>query len=142
MSSIKWGRVALWSVLGFIIFLLIPILYVTVRMFILGFQLGGNPGQEAQIEFSTNTAYRVVSLLAMVLGGFLGGRAPARKAEDSYVLNGLLAGIGLTIIFLVFLVVTRSSFNFWVPVYALLGIAASALGGWLGGRAAEAEAYD
>jgi putative membrane protein (TIGR04086 family) len=138
MSNIKWGRVVLWIVLGFIIFIAVPMLSVVVRMVILGFQLGGNPPPEESIRFSTDTVYRVISLLSVVLAGFLGGRAPARKAEGSYVLNGLVVGIGLAIVIVVFAIFQSSSFSFWMPVYAVLAIAAGALGGWLGGRAAEA----
>jgi len=143
MSNIKWGRVVLGIVLAFIIAVVIPILYVTVRMFILGFQLGGAPPREAQIKFATDTVYSVVALLSTVLGGFLGGRMPARKAEGSYVLNGLLVGVGLAIIIAVFSVFQSSSFSIWVLLHAALAIAAGALGGWLGGRSAEAaEMYD
>jgi putative membrane protein (TIGR04086 family) len=143
MSNIKWGRVVLWIVLGLILFIAVPILSVVVRMVILGFQLGGNPPAEESIRFSTDTVYRVISLLSVVLAGFLGGRAPARKAEGSYVLNGLVVGIGLAIVILAFALFQSGSFSFWMPVYAVLAIAAGALGGWLGGRSAEAaEMYD
>ena len=141
-SEVKWGRVVLWSILGFIIFLATSYLYVTVRMVILGFQLGGNPPQEAIIEFSSGALYTVILSVAIALGGFLGGRASARKAEGSYLLNGLLTGIGLVIVFAVFFVVTGSSFSLVVLLWAVLAIAAAVLGGWVGGRAAEAEAYD
>jgi uncharacterized membrane protein len=140
-SEVKWGRVVLWSILGLIVFLASAYLYVTVRMFILGFQLGGNPPQEAIAEFSSGTLYKVVLFLAMALGGFLGGRAAARKAEGSYLLNGLLAGIGLTIVFTVYVAVTGGSLNLAMLLFAALAIAGGALGSWVGGRAAEAEAY-
>ena len=94
-SDVKWGRVVLWSILGVIIFVATMYLYVTVRMVILGFQLGGNPPQEAIAEFSSGPVYLGILCLAMALAGFLGGRASARKAEGSYLLNGLLSGIGL-----------------------------------------------
>jgi hypothetical protein len=140
-SKVKWGRVVLWSVLGLIIAIAIPLLYVTVRMFIIGFQIGGNPGVEVQRELSSGPLYMVIWCLAMALGGFLGGRAPARKAEGSYLLNGLLGGLGVAILFAVFLIVTGSSFSLIVLLWVVLAIAASALGGWIGGHAAEAEAY-
>ena len=140
-SDVKWGRVVLWSILGLIIFLATSYLYVTVRMVILGFQLGGTPPQEAIMEFSSGPLYMVILCLAMALGGFLGGRASARKAEGSYLLNGLLAGIGVAIVFVVYIIVTGSSFSLMVLLWAVLAIAGGALGGWVGGRAAEAEAY-
>jgi putative membrane protein (TIGR04086 family) len=142
LSDVKWGRVVLWSILGFIIAVAIPILYVVVRMFILGFQLGGAPPPEAQVEFVTSTAYAVVALLSTALGGFLGGRAAARKAEGSYVLNGLLVGLGMAILLVVFTIFQTSSVSVGTLLQAVLAIAPGALGGWVGGRAAEAEAYD
>jgi len=140
-SEVKWVRVVVWSILGLVIFLASAYLYVTVRMVILGFQLGGNPPQEAIKEFSSGALYMAVLFLAMALGGFLGGRASARKAEGSYLLNGLLAGIGLTIVFNVYVIVTGGSLDLMMLLYAALAIAGGALGGWIGGRAAEAEAY-
>jgi hypothetical protein len=142
LSNVKWGRVVLWSILGFIIAIAIPILYVVVRMFILGFQLGGAPPPEAQKEFVISPAYAVVALLSTALGGFLGGRAPARKAEGSYVLNGLLVGLGIAILLVAFTIFQTSSVSVGTLLQAVLAIALGALGGWVGGRAAEAEAYD
>ena len=142
MGNVKWGRVVLWSILGLVIIVVVPILYVTVRMFILGFQMGGNPGLEAQKALSSGTPIMVVQFLGVALAGFLGGRGTARKAEDSYVLNGLLAGVGIAILFMVYGLVTGGGFSLLLLALAALAIAAGALGGWVGGRAAEAEAYD
>ena len=110
-------------------------------MVILGFQLGGNPPQEAIMEFSSGPLYLAILFLAMALAGFLGGRASARKAEGSYLLNGLLAGLGLTIVFNVYVLVTGGSLDLMTLLYAALAIGGGALGSWIGGRAAEAEAY-
>jgi putative membrane protein (TIGR04086 family) len=140
-SEVKWGRVIAGIVLGAIIAIAIPILYVVVRMVMLGFQLGGNPPPEAQVEFLLSAAYAVVAFLATALGGFLGGRLPARRAEGSYLLNGLVVGVGLAIVRAGFSVFQFGSMTVRTPLHAILAIAASALGGWIGGRAAEAEAY-
>ena len=103
-------------------------------------QYNFSPPEAAQ-EFASGTAIRVVALLAVVLGGFLGGLLPARKAEGSYLLNGLLTGLGVAILFVVYIIVTGSSFSPIVLLWAVLAITAGVLGGWVGGRAAEAEAY-
>jgi putative membrane protein (TIGR04086 family) len=141
MSNIKWGRVVLGIVLAIIVALVVPILYVTVRMVIIGFQ-GGSPDAEAQKEVVLSTSYAVVALVAAVLGGFLGGRLPARKAEGSYLLNGLLVGLGTAILLAVWTFVQSSSFSLGTLLHVAMAIGGSLLGGWLGGRAAEAEAYD
>jgi hypothetical protein len=142
MSDIKWGRVLAGIVVGVVIGILVPILYVFVRMFILGFQLGGAPPPEAQKEFVTSTIYAVVALVATLVGGFLGGRMPARRAEGSYLLNGLLVGAGMAIVIAAFTFFQTSSLNWGTLLQAALAVAGSVLGGWVGGRAAEAEAYD
>ena len=141
MSNIKWGRVVVGIVLAIVIAILVPILYVVVRMVILGFQ-GGSPDAEAQKEVVLSTSYAVVALVAAVLGGFVGGRLPARKAEDGYLLNGLLVGLGTAILIAVYTFFQSSSLSLGTLLHAAMAIGGSALGGWLGGRAAEAEAYD
>jgi putative membrane protein (TIGR04086 family) len=84
----------------------------------------------------------VLLCLAALVAGFFGGRSPARKAESSYLLNGLLAGVGITILYLVYTLVTSGRLQPWVIAVAALAIGGGALGGWVGGRAAEAAAYD
>jgi hypothetical protein len=142
MSEVKWGRVVGGIVVGVVIGILVPILYVFVRMFILGFQLGGAPPPEAQKEFVISPVYAVIALVATLVGGFVGGRMPARRAEGGYLLNGLLVGVGLAIVVAAFTFFQTSSLNWGTLLQAALAIAGSALGGWVGGRAAEAEAYD
>ena len=142
LSDVKWGRVIVGIVLAFVIAIGISFLYVVVRMFILGFQLGGAPPPEAQKEFVLSPVYAVVALSATVLGGFLGGRLPARRAEGSYLLNGLLVGLGVAILLAVFTIFQTGSVSSGTLLQAALAIGGSALGGWVGGRAAEAEAYD
>ena len=141
-SDVKWGRVIVGIVLTAIIAIAVPVLYVVVRMVILGFQLGGNPPQEAQVEFVLSPVYAVVALLATALGGFLGGRLPARRAEGSYLLNGLLAGLGAAILLAAFAIFQYGSVSWGTLLQAVVAIGGGALGGWVGGRAAEAEAYD
>jgi hypothetical protein len=139
MSDIKWGRVVLWIVLGALIALLISNLFVVVAMVVRGFQLRGAPPQEEQIAFILGLPNNIVGLLTTILGGFLGGRAVARKAEGSYTLNGLFVGIGVGILVAVFYVTQRGGFSFWVPLHVVLGIAGGWLGGLAGGKKAEAE---
>ena len=133
MGNIKWGRIVLWSIVGLIILVAVPILYVVVRMVILGFQMGGNPGAEAQKAFSSGPGIIVAIFLAGALSGFLGGRGAARKAEGSYLLNGVLAGVGITILFVVYSLVTGGGFSLLTLGIAALTIAAGVLGGWVGG---------
>ena len=141
MANIKWGRIVLWGIIGVIIMIAAPILYVTVRMVALGFQMGGNPGPEAQKAFSSGPAIMTVIFVAGALAGFLGGRGAARKAEGSYLLNGVFAGVLIAVLYLVWSLI-GSSFGFVLLAVMAVVIALAALGGWVGGNAAEAEAYD
>jgi hypothetical protein len=141
MENVKWGRIVMWGIVGILILVVAPILYVTIRMVILGFQMGGNPPQEAQREFASGIQILVVLLVAGGLAGFLGGRGPARKAEGSYLLNGILAGVLVSVLFIVYSLI-GGGFDLMLLVVIAVIIALAALGGWAGGRAAEAAAYD
>jgi len=141
MGNIKWGRVVVWAIIGALIMIVVPILYVTVRMVALGFQMGGNPGPEAQKAFSSGPVMLAVVFLGGAVGGFLGGRGPARKAEGSYLLNGILAGVLIAILYLIWSLI-GSGFGLLLLALAAVVIAFSALGGWVGGRGAQAEEYD
>ena len=139
MSDIKWGQVVQWVVLGSLVAILISLVFMTAYMVVLGFQMRGNPPREVQGAFVVGPIYGLVSVLATALGGFIGGRKTALKAEGSYQLSGLMVGIGVGILVAAFTVFQISKFNFWVPVRFVLGI----VGGWLGGlpaaESAEAE---
>ena len=63
MENVKWGRIVLWGIIGLVIVIAAPILYVVVRMVILGFQMGGNPPAEAQREFASGPGIMVVLFL-------------------------------------------------------------------------------
>jgi len=139
LSDVKWGRAVLWIVLGTIIAILIPTVFMFAYMIVLGFQLRGAPPQEVQVAFLLGIPHNVVGLLATVLGGYLGGRATARRAEGSHLLNGLIVGVGTAIARAGFSVFQYGSFTVWTPLHAVLAIAGGCLGGWLGGRQAESE---
>jgi putative membrane protein (TIGR04086 family) len=141
MKDIKWVRGVFGIVLAFVVSVGIAFLYVFVRMFMRGAQ-GLDTGPEAQKAVVMTTAYAVVALVATALGGFLGGRMPARRAEGSYLLNGLLVGVGTVIILVVFAFIQSGTVGWGTLLQAVLAIAGSALGGWVGGRAAQAEEYD
>jgi len=141
MKEIKWVRVVLGIVVAFVLSIGIAFLYVFVRMFMRGAQ-GLDTGQEAQKVVVMSTVYSVVLLVATLVGGFVGGRMPARRAEGSYLLNGLLVGVGTVILFVVWALVQSGTVGWGMLLQAALAIGGSALGGWVGGRAAEAEEYD
>jgi hypothetical protein len=139
LSDVKWGRVALWTVLGLVIAILVPTIFMVAYMVVLGFQMRGAPPREVQVAFLLGIPHNVVGLLATALGGFLGGRATARAAEASHQLNGLVVGIGLAIVRAAFSVFQFGTFTVWLPPHAILAIAGGCLGGWLAGRRAEKE---
>ena len=141
MSNIKWGRVVVGIVLAFVVSVGIAFLYVFVRMFMRGAQ-GLDTGPEAQKVVVMSSVYAVVALVATALGGFLGGRLPARRAAGSYLLNGLLVGVGTVILLIVSALLQSGTVGLGMLLQAVLAIGGSALGGWVGGRAAEAEEYD
>jgi hypothetical protein len=139
MSEIKWGRAVFWIVLGVLFALVVSNLFVVLAMVVRGFQLRAAPPREEQVAFIVGLPNNIVALLITALGGFLGGRATARRAEGSYSLNGLVVGIGVGILMALYLVFQRGAFTAWVPLQAILGIAGGWLGGRVGGRSAETE---
>jgi hypothetical protein len=67
---------------------------------------------------------------------------PARRAAGSYLLNGVLVGVGTVILLIAFGFFQSGTVGWGTLIQGVLAIAGSALGGWVGGRAAEAEEYD
>jgi hypothetical protein len=120
--------------------IVVQILYMTIRMVFLGFQMGGNPSSEAQRVASSGSAILILLFVAVVLVGLLGGRRPARKAQGSHLLNGVLDGMLLTLFRIVWSAI-GGGFSVWALVVAAVIVGLAALGGWVGGRAAEAKAY-
>jgi hypothetical protein len=139
MSEIKWGRAVLWIVLGVLFAFVLSNLFIVLAMVVRGFQLRAAPPREEQVAFIIGLPNNIFALLMTTLGGFLGGRATARRAEGSYGLNGLVVGIGVGILMALYLVFQRGAFTAWVPLHAVLGIAGGWLGGRVGGKHAEAE---
>ena len=143
MAKVKWGRAVLWIVLGTLIAFLIANGFMMLAMVVRGFQLRGAPPREEQIAFVVGPVYNGVAVVATALGGLLGGRATARKAEGGYALNGLLVGVGVGLLSGVYSVLQRSAFTVWSPLHLVLGVAGGYLGGLLGGKRAQAdEMYD
>ena len=84
----------------------------------------------------------VVMFVGALVAGFLGGRGTARRAAGSYLLNGVLAGVGMAILNQIYSFISSGTFSPWALAAGGVAIGGSVLGGWVGGRAAEAEAYD
>ena len=82
MENIKWGRIVVWSIIGIVILVAAPILYVVARMVVLGFQMGGNPPPEMQREFASGTPIMVVLFVAAALVGAQ-GRGQLSAERDS-----------------------------------------------------------
>ena len=142
LSKIKWGRVVLWIVLGFLISFLIPNVIGSGYLVVLGFQMRGTPPQEVQIAVLTSPFYNLMAILGTLVGGFIGGRQAARKAEEGgCLINGLAVGIGVAVLATVYAVIRVSSFTFWVPLHFILGIVGGWLGGWLAARRAQDEEF-
>lgn len=139
MSNIKWGRVALWIVLGVVIAFALSNLFVFAAMLVRGFQLRGTPPVEEQIAFVIGIPNNIVAVLITCFAAWLGGRATARKAEGGYTTNGLVVGAVVGIVMAVLSVLQRGAFTAWPVLHALLGAGGGWLGGWLGGKKAEAE---
>jgi hypothetical protein len=143
MKEIKWGRVVVWIVVGTVIAVAGAVVWSVVGLLPRGFQLGGTPPREEQIAFVLGPVYNTVAALIAGLGALLGGRATARRAEGGYSLNGLFVGIGVGILGGAYSLFNRGGeFTFWPVLTAILSIGGGLLGGVLGGRKAEAEAYD
>ena len=141
MKDIKWGRVVVWIIVGTVIMVGSLFLYVTIRMVARGFQ-GMSTDAEAQKAVMSGIVPVVVMFLAALVAGFFGGRGPARHAEGSYLLNGVLSGVGMAILNQIYSFVSSGTFSPWALAAGGVAIGGSLLGGWVGGRGAEAEAYD
>lgn len=126
LSSIRWGRVVLGALVGFVIAFLINIIIPTV----LGFQARGNPPQDKVVAALTSSTGQIGAALLALLGAFVGGRMAARPAGTNRPLAGLVTGILLGILLIAWRAFSWGTVDFWVLIFAVLAIA----GGWLGGQ--------
>jgi hypothetical protein len=62
-SDIKWGKVVVGVILGFILAFVVPILVNEGYGVVLGFQLRGAPPQERIVEFAKSTPVFIVVLV-------------------------------------------------------------------------------
>jgi hypothetical protein len=134
MRNIIWRRAVVWIVASTAIALLIANGFVMVVMVARGIRYRGTPPRGEQIAFVVGPVYNGVALLATALGGLLGGRAGARKAEGGSALNGLLIGTGVGLLSGLYAIAQRGAFAFWAPLHLVLGVVGGWLGGMLGGK--------
>ena len=137
-SSVKWGRVVLGAVVGFLVAVVGNIVLQTIYGVVLGFQLRGAPPQDVMIAAIKSLPFQLLAALLVLLGGILGGRMAARPAESNRPLAGLLTGILLAILVAVWRAVS------WGPdqgmvIHAVLAIVGGGIGGWLAARRTDEE---
>ncbi len=139
-SSVKWGRVVIGTLVGFLIGVVGNLILQTIYGVVLGFQARGMPPQDQMIAAIKSLPFQILAALLILLGGFIGGRMAARDAESDHLKAGLITGVLLAI-----LVAAWRAFS-WGPdlgmgIHAVLAI----VGGWLGGQLAASrtgEEYD
>jgi hypothetical protein len=131
-SSLKWGRIALGVLVGFIIALVVNILLQVGYGVVLGFQARGMPDPNLIVAAVKSVPFQIIAALFVMLGGFVGGRMAARHHESNRPFAGLVTGVLLAIAAAVWRSFQWGAFDFWMVLQVLFAVA----GGWLGGRAA------
>ena len=132
MSSLKWVRIVLGVVIGFLIAVVGNMILETLYLVVVGFQMRGAPPPEVRIAVITSLPLQLVAVLMALLGGFVGGRFAARPAETNHQLAGLVTGILLAILVVIWRALSWGAPDVWMVIQAVLAV----LGGWLGGRLA------
>ena len=127
-SSLKWGRIVLGAIVGFVIAFLINIVVPTV----IGFQVRGNPPQDMVVAAVKSPAFQIGAALLVLLGGLVGGRMAAHPAETNRPLAGLVTGVLLGVLLAAWRAFSWGTVDLWVVIFIILAI----LGGWLGGQLA------
>jgi putative membrane protein (TIGR04086 family) len=131
-SALKWGRVVVGVIVGFLVGVVGNILLQTIYGVVLGFQARGMPPQDQMIAAIKSVPFQLLAALLVLLGGFVGGRMAARPAETNRQLAGLITGVLLAILVVIWRALSWGAPDLWMVIQAVLAI----LGGWLGGRLA------
>lgn len=126
-SQIKWVRVLLTALVVNIVGFLTVFLVVTAYASYLGFQARGAPDLGLIETFAAQYAPWIGSI-SLVLFTFLGGMHIGRRVQAALPLHGILLGVVISLLNLVF----GGSLDLSVLVTAVLTIGA----GWLGGMLA------
>jgi hypothetical protein len=131
-SSLKWGRIVIGVIVGFVVALLVNLILQVGYGVVLGFQMRGAPPQEMMVAAVKSLPFQLLAALFVLLGGFVGGRMAARPAETNHQLAGLVTGILLAILVVIWRALSWGAPDVWMVIQAVLAV----LGGWLGGRLA------
>jgi hypothetical protein len=127
LSQIRWGRVTWTALTVYGTSFLLVFLIVAVYAFYLAFQVRGAPDQTMIQEFANQYAPWIGSI-SLILFTFLGGMWLARFVRTSVELHGLVLGIIVSLVNIIF--AGARSFSLEALAITILIIA----GGWLGGR--------
>jgi hypothetical protein len=128
-STLKWGRIVIGVIVGFVIALLVNILLQVGYGVVLGFQMRGAPPQELIIAAIKTPVFQLLAALFVFLGGLVGGRIAARPDETNRQLAGLITGVLLAVLAVVWRAFSWGAADFWMLIQAVLAV----VGGWLGG---------
>ena len=128
-STLKWGRIVIGVIVGFVIALLVNILLQVAYGVVLGFQMRGAPPQEMIIAAVKTPVFQFLTALFVFLGGLVGGRIAARPDETNRQLAGLITGVLLAILAVIWRAFSWGAADFWMLIQAVLAV----VGGWLGG---------
>ena len=128
-STLKWGRIVIGVIVGFVIALLVNILLQVGYGVVLGFQMRGAPPQDMIIAAIKTPTFQILAALFVFLGGLVGGRIAARPDETNHQLAGLITGVLLAVLAVVWRAFSWGAADFWMLIQAILAV----VGGWLGG---------
>lgn len=128
-STLKWGRIVIGVIVGFVIALAVNILLQVAYGVVLGFQMRGAPPQDMIVAAIKTPAFQILAALFVFLGGLVGGRIAARPDETNHQLAGLITGVLLAILAVIWRAFSWGAADFWMLVQAILAVA----GGWFGG---------
>jgi hypothetical protein len=131
-SSLRWGRIVIGVIVGFVIALLVNILLQVGYGVVLGFQMRGAPPQEMMIAAVKSLPFQLLAALFVFLGGLVGGRIAARPADTNRPLAGLITGVLLAILAVIWRAFSWGAADLWMVIQAVLAI----IGGWVGGQLA------
>ena len=131
-SSLKWGRILIGVVVGFLIAMVVNLALQVGYGVVLGFQMRGAPPREMIIAAVKSPLFQLLAALFVLLGGIVGGRIAARPEETNRPLAGLVTGVLLAIVMVIWRAFSWGAADLWMVIQAGLAI----VGGWIGGRLA------
>lgn len=130
-STLNWKGILIGALLGLLIGWILNITFQFVVGFVLGFQLRGTPPQEMLVAALMSWPVVLTGMALAFVGGLVGGRRGARDTEGGEIVAGLIVGISVAVVVMLWRYISGWGFDLWLVIDGVAAVVGGAVGGWL-----------